>query len=173
MATITLLAVSEALKPKLEAAVLSDGAKCFDRVELFAQPDLATAFQELRVAVDRLCLIIPTGTEFENLIEGRILCTMQRHQVTLLFTDRVIGNRPAALTGNGGPRGILNMAAAVTDLVIGSNLGIQGVIVMPTDSQPFAIQGADRQNMPGREGWQLDLGIAAGAIKRGTTLHRI
>lgn len=172
MAAHAPLAVVKALEHVVRAATRSDGGSLFDRVEVWPQVDLVDALKNLRIYENRFCLIVPTGAEMENVLEGRNLKTAPNYQVTLLFTDRAIGNRQHALAGSGSVTGLLTLMYELMVLLSGADLGLRHTLVRIESSEPFAIQGADRANLPGREGWQIDLSIHAGVIVTSTTLHR-
>jgi hypothetical protein len=84
----------------------------FDRVELFDSEDLTGAFQFLLITEQRVCVIVPLEAKFEQVFPergaaSRKLTSKREVPVVLLCSDRVLGDRKAALYGSDTERGSL------------------------------------------------------------------
>ncbi len=156
--TIDLMA---ALKAALEAIELAPGVKLFDRVDYFSSPNLLNAFDELRIFKRRVCLIVPSADDYTNRVEGASLTTNTTREFILLLADRDYGVRQRAQIGDSDDPiekpGVLRMKDKLEAELLGSDLGNSPrlVALRPTEGQAFVLQGKDRDEAAGREGWQM------------------
>jgi hypothetical protein len=101
------------------------GVKAFDRVELFDSEDLSAAFQFLLITEQRVCVIVPLEAKFETVFGGasgmasRKLTSKREVPVVVLCSDRVLGDRKAALYGSDTERGAYALAELALPVCVG------------------------------------------------------
>ena len=147
----------------------------FQSVKLFDLANLATAFQELTVADQRVCFIIADSEHFADKFSNagdqgvqRQMLFTRRLPVALLMSDRVIGDRTTALYGgmNGtvkilGAEGMKEIAlTAVTGQLIANP---NGIVCRPTSSAAVDVKDM-RTKLPGRACVELDLECTGGTV---------
>ena len=83
------------------AVEVSPGVKAFDRVEWFDSEVLEDAFRYLLISEKAVCVVVMLDESFEMVLEGPKGCITRRLPVGLLISDRVLGSRQKALSGDG------------------------------------------------------------------------
>lgn len=163
--TNTLLA---ALKTRLEALQWTPGGgspeALFQKVEYFSEPDLIKALAEIRVARNRVCLVVPDDNDYANEVSGSTMTTGVERGVFLVIADRDHAAGKDALIGDARRPGVLLMEAKVIEDITGVNLGIRGVRVKPLAGRQVEIAPDDEKQIPGRKVRVIELVIEAGEM---------
>ncbi len=162
----------------LQNITLPDQAQpMFTDVGIFANKNLTEAMKVTFSYDDRVCFLVPTAEEYENIREGELYITKRITEITMLFSDRDYSLRTNALTGSDGTVGVLAMKEQILQTFLGQNLGIPGVRLEPHNSEAFLIadaqgvSGGDRRGkIKGREGWAIQWRTDAG--RQGTRTNR-
>lgn len=171
MSFISTLAIMQAMKTFLAALPLVDGApdvKLFDKVEFYSMPNLVKGLEELRLFKKRICLIIPSGDDFENELQGGDLHCEATYDFELLIADRNYGKRQDAATGDDvGPNtnpGVVAMKDIVVEKLFGQSLGFlpRRLNLRPVGGQALLLTAKERDDASGREAWQMTWSADAG-----------
>lgn len=138
----------------------------FETVEFCSHTDLVRALEQLHLNKNRVALIVPQDDDYlpANVeeVQGRALELRVERQVFILMSDRDMGRRQDASTGDESKPGVLLMNELVVNDLMGSTLGIRGVRAKPRHGGPFTLQDKARKEQPGREAWNLELLIESG-----------
>ena len=137
----------------------------FQSVKLFDLDALAAALSELIVSQERVCFIVPGDERFTARAESPARLVMTRTlPVALLLSDRVLGDRQAALYGtdtNPGAFSLLELALpAVTGVLLANP---RGVLVKPVTAAVVTVKDEAR-TLPGRACVELDLDCTGGTL---------
>ncbi len=142
---ISTLAIQDALADVLLASALAD------RVSTHKDPDLDKALEALRDAPSSLLVIVPgADTIVHQLTPGFNFA--EQAEISSSF-EVLITERDLAMSLSGDPDGI-TLKDAVIDLLMWHDLGITGLICLPTSCEPMNLQFS---NGRGREAWKLTL----------------
>lgn len=131
----------------------------FGEVERFQTLDIEAACRELAVVRQRACLVVATDENWESQAQDKKYgfapqCKVQR-QISLLITDRAMGDRQAALYGDATHAGGYPLSEIALHTVCGPmTVGGIAVFVAPVRRTPFAVAVDDR---PGRVCVQVEL----------------
>lgn len=134
----------------------------FKRVELFDDLDLMAAFKQLLITESRVCLVIYSTEQFETARHDRQLIIHRKHELYVVFTDRVIGKRTDALLGTLTNPGLL----ALRDLILPAITGLLcpqpgGIVCTPTNGSLLAVEDNERK-LPGRLAYLLEVELQGG-----------
>ena len=162
--------IMAALKTFLAAIVLTPAegetpeVKLFDKVEFYTMPNLVKALEDLRIFKQRVCLIVPSGDEFDNEVEGRQLTSDADYEFVLLMADRDYGRRQDASTGDDKRPGVIRIKDIVIKELLGENLGFapRRLNFRPIDGGPVLLSEKQREEASGREAWQITWQCDAG-----------
>ncbi len=142
----------------------------FDRVARFDSEQLTEAFRYLLVTEQRVCVIVPLDEEFETVIERQKLVVTRRLPVGLAVSDRVLGDRSAALWGNDETPGTVNLVElalpAVTGLLIAAAGGKGGVRSEPVRVGVMSVRDTE-QELPSRVAMLVELECRGGYLESG------
>jgi hypothetical protein len=164
-------AIAEALKVQLQAVQVVIGtapaAPAFQRIELFDSESLLEAFQLLTISEQRICIIVPMTDHFETDVKTRNLISLRITPFVLLISDRVMGNRTAALYGDAKTPGAFKLTALTIPFVTGQLIANpNGVVSYPTSSDVVIVKNEkEKQNLPGRAAVALELDCKGGWIE--------
>lgn len=155
------------VKTLLTALQLSPGVALFDKVEVYSTPDLVKARRELLLFDNRLCLIIPSGNDYENKFAGKEVQTEVKREFVLLLTDRDFSKRKNAALGSGSDTpGVVKMNDLVEAALLGQNLGQSPVMLRmhPLNSEAFQLVGESEEQSTGRAAWQMTWQCSGGRM---------
>lgn len=173
MAITPTKSITDALKARLEL-IQWDGSDLFPEVSgeravrAYSHPNIAAALEELLIFEDRVCLIVPGRDEYQNEENGRELVTRCARTFFILLADRDYGDRLAAHLGDSDTPGVIEMNRLVVENLLGTDLGIRGVKVMPESGEAMTVtrEGTaarvSEDELAGREAWALTLRIDCG-----------
>jgi hypothetical protein len=164
----SITAIANAIKTQLTAIQLPDkSGPLFQRVELFDSENLLEAFQLLLISEQRLALIVPLDAHWETESSQRKLLTRRSLPVDILVSDRVLGNRTAALYGDDNNLGAFALAALAVPSVSGQLLpNPSGVVSYPVNESVLIVKNkADKQNLPGRAAIAIELECKGGWLE--------
>lgn len=162
--------ICNALKAQLQAVQLPDAflnggpaQPAFQRIELFDNENLTLAFKTLLVSEQRICLIVPLTPRWEDKANENPRVTRRVLPVALLISDRVIGDRNAALFGGDKNPGAYALSALALPVVTGQLISNPaGVVSMPANESIIIIKKEERENLPGRAAIALELECRGG-----------
>lgn len=161
-------AILAELKARLTALKLADNVTpAFSRVELFDCESLLEAFTLLTIADKRICVIVPTDETFERRPGDQIMVITRLLPVTLLISDRKLGNRTAALFGDGTDLGAYGLLELALPVVTGRLLeNPNGVTSAPAHASVLIVKNEkEKQNLPGRAAVALELHCRGGSLQ--------
>jgi hypothetical protein len=167
-------------------AVGGAAVPAFDRVDVFDSENLVEAFRFLLVSEQRVCLIVPLDEDLEAKAVGLKLIVTRKRPIALLVTDRVLGDRRAAVFGSqaadaAATPGALNLAEMVLPAVTGrlldavpqdGGLTLSKVIGVPTHCGVFTVHDPKQELQGNRacalvqvdcEGGRLEAVVGPGA----------
>lgn len=125
-------------------------AKAFQRVELFDSEQLTEAFRYLLVTEQRVCIVVPLDERFEPALQKHKLMMTRVLPVALLISDRVLGNRVAALWGDNDTPGASGLAELTLPAITGLLLpNPAGVVAEPFSSAVMSVKDTER-SLPSR-----------------------
>jgi len=169
-------AIAAALQAQLQTVQLpANGGTAFQRVELFDSENLIEAFQVLLLSQQTIAIVVPLASHWqEELSQRKVLCRRVQ-PVAVLISDRVLGNRTAALFGSASNTGAFNLSALAVPAITGQLLpNPSGVICVPTGESSLVLKQADKTNLPGRAVVALEVDCKGGwieaALNTGPTL---
>ena len=167
--------ILNALKSALESAKWTpEGGSpmpAFQKVKLFDLAQLADAFSELLMSEQRVCLLVPDAEKFESALQGSTRLLIKRTlPVALLISDRVMGDRQAALHGAAGTGSLPAVAGAfpLQEIALAAVTGQllpnpRGVVCRPVTATVLDVSDA-KKKMPGRACVELDVDCAGGTL---------
>jgi len=178
--------ILEAIKSRLEEMTWTPtgggAVLAFGQVIIFDLKDLASALRELLAVEDRVALIVYEGDRWDNEANGQSLTSTLTREVTVIVSDRQLGDRSAATLGSTENPG----AYALADLVIESLHGpltlrlvdaagaARGRAWMqPLDGQPLLIEGQLRDQLVGRAAKVVRIEVRSGVIQSDIGLNRL
>lgn len=118
--------ISDALVEYLEAAQWTpDGGEAesaFGRVERYHVNDMPKAMQSLILHQARLAVVVPTGSRWETMQREHEMSPVNRRvvNVTVIVSDRRVGNDDAAVFGSDDNPGSLALAEIAIEACTGS-----------------------------------------------------
>lgn len=163
-ATATVL---DALKLRLEGIPLvigdTGGEKLFQLVAYYRASDIASAFEQLYITKNRICLIVPVNFRHTNDRERNRLFTTRELTVDLLIGDRSFDKAAnAALVGGENNVGVIEMTERIIDDLFDTPLALDDVAVEPDEGAPLIVTSDAKPNDPGRVCWVQTLRLRAG-----------
>jgi hypothetical protein len=152
-----------------------DVTAAFERIERFDVESMTEAFKLLLVSERRVCLIVVLDEAFEPMAESGKLVITREQPISLLISDRVLGDRVQALWGDPdkvsfpGAFALAELALpAVTGQLLVGNNGKDGAICEPVTLSPLFLQDQDRKDLPGRGAVMLELRVTGGTLQART-----
>lgn len=165
MPYVTTVSILTALKAQLESIdhPTLAGQKLFERVEFHENKNLGEALTDLVVIKQRVAIIVPGGSSFQNFSEGRSRRRVRTKTFDLLIADRAwTKGGHAAVFGGTNNVGVLTMEDLVVDhLDAHCQLGLAYVELTPEESAHLQLKPAEK-DVPGRECIALSYSTPAG-----------
>ena len=165
-------AIVQQLLASIQALKLADGVTpAFGQARLFDLESLVEAFKWLSLADQRVCVIIPGEERFEEKAgHGTKLVITRLLPVTLLISDRVIGDRFTALYGSAtaqppviGAYGLYELVLpVVTGAIVTSPVK---AVAVPKAGSPFVVKDKQQTNLPGRSAIALEVQVRGGVLE--------
>jgi len=148
-----------------ELKLLNAETPAFERVELFDSDQLPEAFTALLISEQRVCVVVPLDERFETVMDQRKLTVKRVLPVAILISDRVMGDRKAALWGDASTAG----ADALKELVLTAVTGLLlpnpgGVLCEPVNVTVMTVRDTEK-DMPGRVAVALEVNCRGGIIE--------
>ncbi len=142
-------------------------AAAFSRVAIFDSENLVAAFQQLLISEQRICLVVVMDEQFHTVNRGQQLIVTRTLPVTLLISNRQLGDRVAALYGNATSPGAYGLMELVLPAVTGMLLAPpNGVTCEPVNNSVLIVKNEkDKQNLPGRAAVALELHCCGGNLQ--------
>lgn len=149
----------------------------FQVIRIFDSDNLAAAFRELLLSQQRICIVIPVNVDFVPESEGELQLYRRELSVGLVISDRVIGNRIAALFGDPGSEqgrrsnpGAYPLAELLAPAVIGELIENPGGLqVALQDLKQLTVNPDSKdeklKNLPGRAAVVLQIVCRGGTIE--------
>ncbi len=170
MAFTSILTLLPALKTRIAALQWhrqdQPDVSLFETVEYCSHTNLVAALEQLHLNKNRIALIVPQDDDYlpanQDEVQGRALELRVERLVFILMSDRDMGRRQDASTGDESKPGVLLMKELVVNDLMGQTLGVPGVRVKPRHGSPLILQDKARKDQPGREAWNLELLIESG-----------
>lgn len=164
--TVTILNAIVAALEALEWTPAGGAAEpAFQSVKLFDLNSLPDALQHLLVSQERCCIVVPDDERFTPRVQSqrRILLT-RTLPVAIFLSDRILGDRQAALIGNATSPGAYGLVELVLPVLTGRLLAPPaGVNCVPTTCAVLNLQDG-AQKLPGRSALELDVECTGGTI---------
>jgi hypothetical protein len=165
----------QALQARLQALTWTAPGQppqpAFARVLIHDLRDLAAVVREMLAFDDRICLIVYEGDRWSNRSEGTQLLSELTRDVTLIVSDRQLGDRPAALLGGHNNPGAYLLGDLVAEALRGplalppkDAAGAVGsrAWMQPVEGRPLLMAEKDREELTGRGGKIISLEIRSG-----------
>lgn len=146
------------------------GVKAFDRVELFDSEDLTAAFQFLLITEQRVCVIVPLEAKFEQVFPergaaSRKLTSKREVPVVVLCSDRVLGDRRAALYGSDTEHGAYALAELALPVCVGLLLpNPNGVVGEAVNYSVLTVKDSE-QGLPSRVAVAVEVNCRGGWLE--------
>jgi hypothetical protein len=123
----------------------------FQRVERFDVSNLGEGLEALILNQDRFALVIWVGEDFEQaVVRGNQPVSQRQTRLIVMVSDRVIGDRRAAVFGSNTHPGALKLRELALAAVCGYLIeNPNGVYAHPVMSEPVFVE-SERGNLPGR-----------------------
>ena len=136
-------------------------------MEVFDNESLGEAFQRLLISEQRVCLVVALDEQFRTENRGQVLISTRMLPVALLISDRMIGDRVAALYGNATTPGAYGLVEAALPVVTGMLLAPpNGVTSEPAGTTVLIVKNEkEKQNLPGRAAVALELHCHGGNLQ--------
>ena len=137
----------------------------FQRVGLFDSERLTEAFKYLLVSEQRVCVVVPLHEEFSSVANHLKLISTRMLPVMILCSDRVLGDRTAALWGSDTEIG----AQALMELVLPEVTGVllpapNKVLCEPVSDSILVVMDTEKA-LPGRVAVGLEVKCTGGSIE--------
>lgn len=160
MSFIKTVPLLQAVKARLEAMTVADGdpTLLFDDVELYHTPEMGSAIKRLILSTSKICLIVPSGDDYESTGAADYVHTTATLEFDLLFADRVYSTtkNTAAIFGGASNVGVVPMKDRVLELLHGAAVGLTGVVLTPLAGSFVTVkddQDPKLKDTPGRESY--------------------
>lgn len=162
--------IATTLQKQLQQVQLpAAGGAAFSRVELFDVENLVAAFQTLLISEQRIAIIVPTAATWETSCSQQKILTRRVQPMTVLISDRILGDRTSALYGNSKNQGALNLAALAMPWIVGQLVPIpNGCISVPKSETVITLKDTARADLPGRACVAIELDCKGGYIEART-----
>lgn len=173
-------AIADALAIQLRALTLDvpdpnnpgQNLPAFQNLQIFDFMSLTEAFRYLIISEQRVAVVIFTGMHFEEKLTSSMLFSKCIEKVSILVSDRRLGDRIKALQGDPNDNTVpgawalakLTCAAVTGQLITGSE-GLSNVVSRPAGMVEVFLKDDDRQELPGRSAIALDLQIDNGNLQ--------
>ncbi len=129
-------------------------AAVFGAVKTFWLPDVEQASAELYLSTQRAAFIRYGADAFETRKEGAHMLVRRAIEFVVYVTDRVIGNRTVALSGDTSTPGVLWLKDAVVQALTGHLFdpatATNDTLLEPTRCELLLLSESDQPNSPGR-----------------------
>lgn len=153
-----------ALIALLQAVELEEDVPAFESVKRFDIENVDQAFKELMESKQRVCFVIPDLENFEPAVNAGKLMVTRRLPIALLISDRVMGDRQAALFGSDDTPGAYALAEGALEAVTGLILDNPGgVKCLPLTMGALSIEDIQKK-LPGRAVVELDVECTGGTL---------
>lgn len=128
-----------------------DPEDAFGLVSRFAVTDLEEAFADLLTTEQRVALVVCTGRDWQIMEEGPKTSMRRTTQVSVVVSDRILGDEQAAWSGSATTPGAWGLADLVPGAICGRLLDApQAVDLLPVGEQDVSIDREVETNLPGR-----------------------
>lgn len=146
-----------------------DAEAAFGLVSRFSVTDLEQAFANLLTAEPRVALVVCTGRDWQVMEEGPKTSMRRTTQVSVVVSDRILGNEQAAWSGEATTPGAWGLADLVPGAICGRLLAApQAVDLLPVGEQDVSIDREVETNLPGRAAVILEFQAIGGWLHTAT-----
>lgn len=160
-------AIADAMVEALRSAIWGE-TNAFEVVERFDSTDVARAFSSILVAHRaRVAFVVLSGETWEPTAPGNLRHAVRTTRVSLLVSDRVLGDRRTAIFGGGANPGCLALKDVAIAAVCGPLLpNPSGCDVQPSSSDLLFVDQVEESSpkLPGRAACLVELVVAGGNI---------
>lgn len=162
--------IANAIVARLEAMLYMQAngmgsTAMFQEVVRFSSTNLDEAFRRLLLAKARVALVVVTGREWAIEQEGPVHSLRRSTLVSVLVSDRVVGNSQQAWAGSDSSPGAWGLADRVSPLLAGRLLPAPDAVdLLPLNEQDIEVT-QDNQPHPGRAAVVLEF------VARGGWIH--
>lgn len=139
-------------------------SSAFGQVKIFDLSDLVEAFKWLLITDQRICVIVPTNIDWHEESSHTKAIVRRSFSVALLISDRVLGDRTAALLGNNNTPGAMGLKDLVLPAVTGQLIANpSGVTSRPTREYVVHVKDNNKK-LPNRVTMCLEVECRGGRI---------
>ena len=177
MSFIKTVPLLTAIKTYLEALTVAsdDATLLFEEVVLFHTPEMGSAIKRLLLSQTRICLIVPSGDDYQSTVTAGYVHTTAELELELIFADRVWSTtqNTSALFGGGSNIGVVPMKDRVVESLTGADIGIPGVVLAPLAGSFVTVkddQDPKLKDSPGRESYMSSWSTWAGEYSASTAV---
>lgn len=162
--TVSLVTAAAQLLANLDSLQWQN-EKAFGRVELFTAADIEEAFKALLIASGRAAILVWSGDDFTDAVQGTELRGKCETEFTVLFVSTVLGNPQTALLGDERSPGLFALRDLVLPAVTGVLLtGTTPTYTRKTSGSPFVLREDGKGVSRSKVAYQLTLQLAGGEI---------
>jgi hypothetical protein len=134
----------------------------FGSVKIFDADDLVEAFKWLTITPQRVCVIVPLAEQFQEESINIKMIVRRIFPVALMISDRVMGDRTAALLGNGQTPGAMGLKDLVLPAVTGQLVpNPSGVVCVPKRAYVMSVK---KKDLPNRIAYCVELECRGGRM---------
>ncbi len=164
--TVPLLQAIQTFLASLTAAD-DDATLLFEEVVLFHTPEMGSAIKRLILSQSRICVIVPSGDDYQSTVTAGYVHTTAELELELIFADRVYSTvkNLDALFGGDRNIGVVPMKDRVVELLSGADIGIPGAVLAPLTGSFVTVkddQDPKLKDTPGRESYMSSWSTYAG-----------
>lgn len=169
MSLVKTIDVLNAVKAYIAALQLEDeSGPLFDHVQLYDTTELDEAFADLLVRKDRVCLIVPFGDSYNNVVKTNTLRCEGEYTIAFLLADKDTRNGQKAVFGNGDNLGTIGLKDRLVEELTGNNFNIKRVALLPIEGDTLEISEDKPKGKQShtRKGWIHIFKTPSGVLKR-------
>lgn len=160
-------AISTAIVDALRASQWNDGT-AFEVVERFDSTEIERAFSQILVAHrSRVAFVVLYGESWESPNPGLLRQSLRSTRVALLISDRVLGDRSAAIFGGPSNPGCLALKDVAIAAVCGPLISNPaGCDVQPVSVDLMFVERVEESStkLPGRAACLVELVVSGGSL---------
>lgn len=164
---IPTLQILNAIKARLEGVqwTPSGGSSesAFGEVHLFDSTDIVAAFAQLILSKSRVALVIYTGGRWDPMGATGSVGVRRVPHVTVVCSDRVLGNKTEALFGGASNPGAIALMELAAVALNGRLIADPPCDSRPTEDDMLSVEDT-RTKQPGRFAALLELEITGGLL---------
>jgi len=137
----------------------------FGEVKRYSSTDIEAAFRALLVSSQRAAVVVFSGSEFSELLVGTGRRSARTTKLSIVVTDRVVGQGDAAVFGSDDTPGACGLADAVCEELIGRVIANpDGVDLVPRSVDTALLADDSKKTLKARSVCVIEFDAHGGTV---------